>query len=199
MILYRHLSLIIPISIALSTTGVFQSQKQLPPSPLRMDIPFDAAWDGMLLTLTENNFAILRQNRSQGSILSDFREYSSGPLTERHIGKIGTTPKLVDGEWLRVQYQYEVVVELITERETVLTVYTNISALKRTFLGVEDWITIEPTGKLETELLMKFGKLLFGGAFSLPETKKSYQDREPVYVPNPVERIPKVIGPERIP
>ena len=129
MILYRHLSLIIPISIALSTTGVLQSQKQLPPSPLRMDIPFDAAWDGMLLTLTENNFAILRQNRSQGSILSDFREYSSGPLTERHIGKIGTTPKLVDGEWLRVQYQYEVVVELITERETVLTVYTNISAI----------------------------------------------------------------------
>ena len=175
------------------------AQGRLVPPPLRMDIPFEAAWSGILLTLMEDEFEILSQNRGKGLILSSFREYSSGSLTEDHIGKIGETPKLVDGEWVRVQYQYEVLVELIAERETVLTVYTNIEALKREFLGTENWIAIETTGKLETELLTKFGRSLFGEAFSLPEPKEGYRDKDPVYVPNPAERIPQVVGPERIP
>lgn len=175
------------------------AQEKLIPPPLRMDIPFEAAWNGILLTLMDHEFEILRQDRGQGSILTSFREYSSGPLTESHINKIGETPKLVDGEWVRVQYRYEVLVELISERETVLTVYSNIEALKREFLGTEDWVKIEPTGKLETELLTQFGKSLFGEAFSLLAPQKGYWDQDPVYLPNPAERIPGVVGPERLP
>lgn len=175
------------------------AQEKLIPPPLRMDIPFEAAWNGILLTLMDHEFEILRQDRGQGSILTSFREYSSGPLTESHINKIGETPKLVDGEWVRVQYRYEVLVELISERETVLTVYSNIEALKREFLGTEDWVKIETTGKLETELLTQFGKSLFGEAFSLLAPKKGYWDKDPVYLPNPAERIPGVVGPERLP
>jgi len=175
------------------------AQEKLIPPPLRMDIPFEAAWNGILLTLMDHEFEILRQDRGQGSILTSFREYSSGPLTESHINKIGETPKLVDGEWVRVQYRYEVLVELISERETVLTVYSNIEALKREFLGTEDWVKIETTGKLETELLTQFGKSLFGEAFSLLAPQKGYWDKDPVYLPNPAERIPGVVGPERLP
>ena len=175
------------------------AQEKLIPPPLRMDIPFEAAWNGILLTLMDHEFEILRQDRGQGSILTSFREYSSGPLTESHINKIGETPKLVDGEWVRVQYRYEVLVELISERETVLTVYSNIEALNREFLGTEDWVKIETTGKLETELLTQFGKSLFGEAFSLLAPQKGYWDKDPVYLPNPAERIPGVVGPERLP
>ena len=175
------------------------AQEKLIPPPLRMDIPFEAAWNGILLTLMDHEFEILRQDRGQGSILTSFREYSSGPLTESHINKIGETPKLVDGEWVRVQYRYEVLVELISEQETVLTVYSNIEALKREFLGTEDWVKIETTGKLETELLTQFGKSLFGEAFSLLAPQKGYWDKDPVYLPNPAERIPGVVGPERLP
>ena len=175
------------------------AQEKLIPPPLRMDIPFEAAWNGILLTLMDHEFEILRQDRGQGSILTSFREYSSGPLTESHINKIGETPKLVDGEWVRVQYRYEVLVELISERETVLPVYSNIEALKREFLGTEDWVKIETTGKLETELLTQFGKSLFGEAFSLLAPQKGYWDKDPVYLPNPAERIPGVVGPERLP
>ena len=175
------------------------AQEKLIPPPLRMDIPFEAAWNGILLTLMDHEFEILRQDRGQGSILTSFREYSSGPLTESHINKIGETPKLVDGEWVRVQYRYEVLVELISERETVLTVYSNIEALKREFLGTENWVKIETTGKLETELLTQFGKSLFGEAFSLLAPQKGYWDKDPVYLPNPAERIPGVVGPERLP
>jgi hypothetical protein len=191
--------LVLILLFVLPLVSPLLAQKKLVPPPLRMDIPFEAAWSGMLLTLMEDEFEILSQDRGKGLILSSFREYSSGPLTEDHMGKIGETPKLVDGEWVRVQYQYEVLVELIAERETVLTVYTNIEALKREFLGTEDWVEIETTGKLETDLLTQFGKSLFGEAFSLPEPKEGYRDKAPVYVPNPAERIPQVVGPERIP
>ena len=175
------------------------AQEKLIPPPLRMDIPFEAAWNGILLTLMDHEFEILRQDRGQGSILTSFREYSSGPLTESHINKIGETPKLEDGELVRVQYRYEVLVELISEQETVLTVYSNIEALNREFLGTEDWVKIETTGKLETELLTQFGKSLFGEAFSLLAPQKGYWDKDPVYLPNPAERIPGVVGPERLP
>ena len=195
----RHLVLVLALLLALSTERALYAQEKLIPPPLRMDIPFETTWNGIRLTLIENAFQILHQDRGQGSILTSFREYSSGPLTESHINKIGETPKLVDGEWVRVQYQYEVLVELIAERETVLTIYSNIEALKREFFGSEDWVKIETTGKLEAELLTQFGKSLFGESFSLPEPNEGYRDKDPVYLPNPVERIPRVVGPERIP
>ena len=198
MIGWKHLGLLVTLLVLPTESALLAQEKVIPP-PLRLDIPFEAAWRGILLTLMENDFEILSQDRGQGLILSSFREYSSGPLTESHISKIGETPKLVDGEWIRVQYQYEILVELIGERETVLIVYTNIEALKREFLGTEDWIKIETNGKLETELLTQFGKSLFGEAFNLPEPKKGYRDKDPVFLPTPVERIPKIIGPERIP
>jgi hypothetical protein len=195
----KHLVPVLTLLFVLPTEGDLLAQNKLILPPLRLNLPFEAAWNGILLTLQENEFELLTENRGKGSILSSFREYSSGPLTASHIDKIGETPKLVDGEWVSVKYQYEILVELIAERETVLTVYANIEALKREFLGTEEWITIETFGKLEAQLLTQFGKTLFGQAFDLPEPKKGYRDRDPVYVPNPVERIPPVVGPERIP
>ncbi len=100
---------------------------------------------------------------------------------------------------MSVKYQYEVLVELIAERVTVLTVFANIEALKREFLGTEEWITIETTGKLEAQLLTQFGKTLFGEGFNLPEPKRGYRDKAPVPLHQPLERVPPVVGPERIP
>lgn len=197
MIRCSHLVLILPLLLALSPQGVTQAKDKFIPAPLRMDIPFEAAWDAMLEILEQNGFEILSQDRGQGHILSSFHEYSSGPLTESHISKIGENPELVDGEWIRVRYQYEIFVELITHRETLLRVYANIEALKREFLGREDWIKIETIGKLEEQLLTQFGKSLFGEIFSLPEPKKGFLDQEPVYLPSPEERTPRIIGPER--
>ncbi|MEE8348154.1 MAG: hypothetical protein V3R94_01185 [Acidobacteriota bacterium] len=195
----RHLAPVLALLAILPPEATVFAQAKFTPAPLRLEIPFEAAWNGMLLTLLEKDFEILNQDRGQGSIRSNFREYSSGPLTESHIGKIGDIPKLVDGEWMSVKYQYEVIVELIAERETVLTVYANIEALKREFLGAENWTPIETSGKLEVELLNQFGKSLFGEAFSLPDREEAYRDKAPVPLRQPLERIPSVVGPERIP
>jgi hypothetical protein len=153
----------------------------------------------MVAILGENEFELLRQDRGQGFILSSFREYSSGLLTDSHIRKIGEEPKLIDGDWVSVRYQYEIRVELIADRETVVTVDANIQALQREYLGKETWIEIQTIGKLEETLLTQFGQHLFGETFNLQEPKKGFWERDPTYAPHPYERIPRIVGPERSP
>lgn len=175
-------------------------QKRWVPPPLRVHIPLEAAWKGMLETVEANrNLPIAKQDRAQGSAVTEFYQYSSGPLTESHIAKIGVKPKLIDGEWVRVKYQFEILMELVTGRETIVTVYANIKALKREFLGTEAWVDIPTNGQLEEELLVQFGRSLFGQSFNIREPKKGFWERDPSYVPDPEERIPKVVGPERRP
>lgn len=167
------------------------------PPPLRAHIPFESAWAGMIDILKERNLGIARENRMQGYIVTKFREYSSGPLTETHISKIGEKPKLVDAEWVRVKYQFEILIELVQAKETLVTVYGNIQALKRGFLGSDSWVDVPTNGQLEEDLLTEFGKSMFGQSFSLRHPKKGFWKRDPTYVPDLQERIPKVIGPER--
>lgn len=167
------------------------------PPPLRVYIPYEAAWEGMLEVLGEEKWKILYQDRGKGTIVTQYREYSSGPLTENHIAKIGERPKLLDATWQEVEYQYEVVTELIEARETLITVNANIRALKRDFFGQTSWVDIPTNGQREEWLLTQFGQHLFGASFELDKPKKGFWERSPKYVPNPLERMPKVAGPER--
>jgi hypothetical protein len=157
----------------------------------------EAAWKGMLQTLEKKDLQISESDRIKGRILTAYHEYSSGPLTDSHIAKIGTKPRVSDAEWVKVEYQMEMDLQLIETRVTLITASANIRALKRDFLGVETWVTIPSNGQLETDLLTAFGKDLFGDRYELPQPKKGFWERDPQYLPNPEERIPKVVGPER--
>ena len=99
----KYLLLILFLLFAPAVRDWAPARAQLVPPPLRLYIPFEAAWDGMVETLGKNEFELLRQNRVQGFILSSFREYSSGLLTESQISKIGEKPKLIDGDWVSVR------------------------------------------------------------------------------------------------
>ena len=102
-----------------------KSQSFIPP-PVKIAVPFDQAWEQISKTLHDIDLEIASQNRGQGTILSTFREYSSGPLVDSHIAKIGEKPKLIDGQWLRVRYRYQILMEFIHQKETLITVSTEI-------------------------------------------------------------------------
>ncbi len=171
------------------------ARRYLPP-PLKVLVPFDAAWNGVLLTVAERDLENVTEDRGQGKVLTEFTEYSSGPLAESHIAKVGERPKLTDGEWVRVQYQFDITVQLIQERENLVIVYANIKALKRGFLGDEKWVDIPSNGRLEEGLLTDFGKNLFGQTFTLSQPKKGFWERDPGYVPE-ADVQPQIVGPER--
>ena len=147
--------------------------------PLRVDIPFEAAWEGMLRVLKEEGWTVTRKARAKGEIRTGSREYISGPLTDDHMDKIGQRPRLSGAQWQRVDYHYEVSIQLVSGKETLITLDSNIKALKRSFLGEEGWVAIPSNGRLEKGLLTRFGQFLFGQSFSLTESKKGFWSRFP--------------------
>ncbi len=181
----------------LGIEGMAQQKRSFIPPPLKVEVSFDRAWDTISETLDEIDLEIAHQNRVKGAVVTKLRDYSSGPLVDNHIARIGEKPKLIDSQWLQVRYRYEVLVEFIHQKETLITVHADITALKREFLGTESWVQIATNGKLEEELLTRFGRRLFGQSFSLETPKKDFWDRSPSYLPTEKERNPKIIGPER--
>lgn len=176
-----------------------QSNRRFLPPPLKVHVPFQAAWETMLELLQQKGFTIAHQDRARGTLRTEFAEYISGPLTEGHLSKIGERPKLVDGDWVRVRYEYEIRVELLRERETWVTVYANIQALKRDFLGTEAWADIQTNGNLEERLLLEFGRSLFGPTFSLERPREGFwkrESRDPGQHPGSDSPTPRSIGPE---
>ncbi len=174
----RHSYLTVAVFLALSGSLVCFSharkeEKRFVP-PLRVHIPFEAAWEGMLRVLREEGWTIAREGRAKGEIQTGSREYISGPLTNDHMDKIGERPRLSGAQWKQVNYQYEVAIQLVSGRETLITLDANITALKRTFLGEEDWVAIPSNGRLEEGLLTRFGQSLFGQTFSLTQSKKGF-------------------------
>lgn len=180
--------------LSLSVLGA--ADRFIPP-PLRVHIPFEAAWNSIHSALEKREVTIQREDRGKGYVVSVFKEYASGPLTESHIAKVGEKPKLPDGTWRRVEYQYEILVELVTDREVLVTVHANIQARKRSFLGTEEWVSIVSNGQLEEGLLTEFGMILFGESFALDRPRKGFWERDFTYLPDMSERIPKMAGPER--
>ena len=183
--------------LGLGIEGMAQKQRSFIPPPLKVEVSFDRAWDAISETLDEVDLEIVHQNRGKGAVVTNFREYSSGPLVDSHIAKIGEKPKLIDSQWLQVRYRYEILMEFIHQRETLVTVHAEIEALKREFLGTESWVKIVTNGKLEEEILTRFGRRLFGQSFNLETPQKGFWERDPSYLPSEEERNPKIIGPER--
>ena len=174
-----------------------QSSKRFIPPPLRLQVPLQTVRQHMARSLEHKEIKLDREDLNRGLMLTEYREYSSGPLTASHIAKIGDKPEITDGEWVRVQYQYEILMELIKQKETVVTVNANIRALKRDYFGSQEWVEIVSNGELEQELLSAFGQSLFGQSFTLEGPKEHWWEKAPSYSPDLEGNRPPVVGPGR--
>lgn len=159
------------------------NQQSFVPGPLKVQVSFEVAWKAMHKVIQRRNLKVQHEERARGLLVTEVQEYSSGALVESHINKIGMRPKLIDGDWVQVRYRYRITVELIEEKESLVSIYGYIEALKRNFIGGETWIDILSNGKLEVDLLTDFGQYLFGRSFDLEKPKKKYWEKLPRSVP----------------
>ncbi|MBI3939845.1 MAG: hypothetical protein HY315_03340 [Acidobacteria bacterium] len=134
-----------------------------------------------------------------GVLLTDLYDYASGTLAKNHLGKIAVRPDLSDGTWEKVRYKLQVTVEPLEKRETRVAVDAVIEALKRSFTGKEEWVTLVSNGNLEETFLVRLGRRLFGPQFSLEGKKKGFWERDPRYVPGSEGRIPTLPTPDTKP
>ena len=175
----RRKLLLATLALWTLTGARVEAQKRFEP-PLRLGVPFPAAWKAMLEALQREEWELVKKDRARGEILTGYRDYMSGPLTPGHLDKIGVRPRLPDGSWVRVRYRYDLSVSLIRERQTTVTVDSDIQALKRDFLGREDWVDIDSTGRVEKQLLTAFGQALYGADFSLDKSRKGILGLPPI-------------------
>ena len=136
--------------------------------------PIKASWKSMLETLHIHNYEVAQKDFSKGFILTGRKEYISGPLTESHIRKITQKSKLLDGDWVKAEYQYIIYIQYHSEKESFISVKTKIRCLKRPFIGNDKWITLSSSGKLENDLLSFFGRHLFGPEFSIEKPRPGF-------------------------
>jgi hypothetical protein len=186
------------ISLLVLSNSLFLAGQVYVPPPLRIEIPFEAAWNAMRDVLSERKAEIEVEERGRGEIRTRYTEFISGPLTNDYLPKIGETPKLADAYWIKAEYRYEITVQFIQAKQTLVYVNTNIRGLRRDFLGKETWVVIPTNGNKEEELLNQFGRRLFGETFSLDTPGPGLWRREPRDAPaNLSGRIPRTTGPER--
>ncbi len=199
--LFTHRGTVVTLVMLLAMCWLpAQFQKRYVPLPLRVSVPYEKAWKQMHTTLENDiKLGVGSEDLPRGEIITEFREYISGPMTRTQLAKISDPPKLIDGDWTKARFRYEIRIELIEARKSVVSVDTHIQGRKREFLGNEEWIDVKTNGRLEAELLTAFGKNLFGPEFALEKPKKGFWERDPEYVPDPSLRIPKTAQPERPP
>jgi len=185
----------IALIISLFVGNLLPAAAQVGPvPPQRMEIPFETAWRTMHELLETNEIRIISENRGRGYIKTGFKEFASGLLTQSHLEKIGTDTDISDGSYLKVEYQYEISIQLVSERVTIITVDANVRALRRDFLGAEDWVSIKSSGRQEEQLLNNFGKILWGEDWEMEYTKNRRPKRQYVLPPDLSERV---ASPER--
>jgi len=165
-----------------------------PLPPQRFDIPFETAWPTMHELLEANEIGIISENRGQGYIKTAFKEYASGLLTRSHLEKIGMDTEISEGSYEKVEYQYEIEITLVSDKQVIITVDANIRALYRNFMGEEKWVPIKTNGRREEALLNSFGKVLWGEEWEMEYTKDRRVKRKFVL---PADLHERVASPER--
>ncbi len=188
----------LPIILLLLVVPVLLPGQAYIPPPLRIQVPFEAAWNAMHDALQARNARIDHENRGRGEIRTEYTEFISGPLTKDYLPKLGETPKLGDAYWVKAEFRYDITVQLIEAKETLVYINTDVRGLKRDFLGKETWVSIPTNGNKEEELLNQFGRRLFGERFTLDTPGPGLWRREPRNTPSDLSgRVPRTTGPER--
>ncbi|MBI4456571.1 MAG: hypothetical protein HY644_11820 [Acidobacteria bacterium] len=169
------------------------------PDALKVVVEFRTVLQAIQAVLVEqppNGMALrlVEPRPNTGVITTDLHEYTSGTLAKDHLTKIAVRPDLSDGTWEKVRYKLQVRIEPIEKKETLVLADAFIEALKRSFTGKEEWVTVPSNGSLEETFFLRLGRRLFGPQFSLQTRKKDFWQRDPRYVPNQSETNPGTVA-----
>ncbi|MGI8783820.1 MAG: hypothetical protein ACR2L2_09275 [Acidobacteriota bacterium] len=132
---------------------------------------------------------------TQGKVISQFKEFISGPTTAAELDKIAVRPKTSGGSWVRVRFRMETEVELIEKLETLVRATAIIEGLRRDFRGKDEWMQLPSRGELEAAVLTRVGRNLFGDLYQIEWPRKGgFWNRAPQAVPDtglPRDPMPK--------
>ena len=172
--------------------GAQQQQKPDLPDPIKFMNTYDQAMNMTRAVMEEMGFSIELDDRRGGRITTRPQEFITGSLTAGEMEKIAVRRDTL-GDWVRARYKAEAVIEIVSPRETMVTINTDIEGLSRDMDGTERWIRLDSLGVIERRILGRISVRLLGTDVQT-EPRKGFWSQKPQPV-NP--RQPGPPGPTR--
>jgi hypothetical protein len=194
--LYDYLRHIVAIALSvfcLAGALTAQTQKTNLPDPIKFTNKFDMVANAARAALKDMKFDIEREDRQAGVITTRPFEFISGSLTADEVGKVAINRNTVTGHLLKARYSAEVILEIVSPAETLVTVRTSMEALNRDVDGSEQWLPLESLGTYEKRILGKISGLLMGA--SKDKKREGFWGQSPQPVDQRRSRSP--VPPER--
>ena len=120
---------------------------------------FDIVWKVARSVLEDMDFSIQLEDRSGGKILTKPVEFITGSLTSTEVDKVAVKRDTVTGQWMKARYSAELLVEIVSATETMVTVQTRMEALSRDLdstkngaLGIGGSLRKENPGQNQSEV-----------------------------------------------
>ena len=185
-------SMLVLLVLLLAPTLSALPQKTELPDPVKFVAKFDIVWRVARSVLEEMDFSIQLEDRAGGKILTKPVEFITGSLTSVEVDKVAIKKDRVSGQWMKARYSAEVVLDIVSSTETMVTVLTKMEGLNRDLDSTEKWLPLESLGVFEKRILGKISMKLLGNEPQY-ESKKGFWDKSPQPV-NP-RRRPGPTGP----
>ena len=132
------------LSLFLSLPLHAETQKADLPDPIKFINKFDTVANAAYEVLEDMEFDIELDGRKVGKIVTRPLEFISGSLTSGEIDKFAVKRDIRNGSWLKARYSAEVLMEIVSPTETLVTIRTKVEALNRNIDGTERWGTRFP-------------------------------------------------------
>lgn len=143
--------------------------------------------------LEEMDFDIEVEDRKGGRIATRPYEFITGSLTSQEVDKVAIKGDTITGSWLKARYSAEVLLEIVSPTETMVTVRTKVEALNRDIDGTEQWKLLESLGTFERRILGKISTKLLGNDLPASDHKGFWGKS-----PQPVDpRQPRILTPPK--
>jgi len=170
---------------------IAQQQKPDLPDPIKFMNTYDQVINVTRAVMDDMGFNVERDDRKGGRINTRPYEFITGTLTLSELEKVAVRKDTQSDNWLRARYKVEAVVEIVSPKETMLTVTADIEGLNRDMDGTEKWIQLDSLGAVERRVLGRISVKLLGAEIPA-ESRKGFWGQKPQPV-NP--RQPGFPGP----
>jgi hypothetical protein len=184
---------ILLLLLATASQSYSQSAKPSLPDPVKFMNKFDIVWNVARAVLDEMGYATELADKKAGRIVSKPDEFITGALTSTEIDKVAVKRDTVSGAWLKARYTVEVLLEIVSNNQTLVTVRTKMEGLNRDLDKSEKWIPLESLGVYEKRVLGKMSMKLMGNEIPYDE-KKGFWEKKPQPVdsrqPKPYRTMP---------
>ena len=161
-------------------TAPIYAQQQKPdlPDPIKFMNTYDQVINVTRAVLDDMGLNIERDDRKGGRITTRPYEFITGSLTMGELEKVAVRKDAPSDNWLRARYKAEAVIEIVSPKETMVTVNVDIEGLNRDMDGTEKWIRFDSLGALERRVLGRISVKLLGTDTPV-ESRKGFWGQKP--------------------